>query len=237
MLRVKDLVAGYGDAPILKGVSITAKAGEITTIIGPNGAGKSTLLKAIFNLVTPMTGRIYFSDQDITGLPSHQLVRLGISFLMQRRTVFPELTVEENLEMALWKYRSVGKNRSKALEKVYELFPMLVALRTKPAYLLSGGEQRIVELARILLQDPKLVLVDEPTAGLSPKLALKIYDLFVRLKKNGAAVLMVDQNVKYAIQYSDKLYVMVNGYITMEYSGKMLSSSLKEIVNSWFKYS
>ncbi|MFZ8857432.1 MAG: ATP-binding cassette domain-containing protein, partial [Candidatus Caldarchaeales archaeon] len=97
MLRVKDLVAGYGDVPILKGVSITAEAGEITTIIGPNGAGKSTLLKAIFNLVTPMTGRIYFSDQDITGLPSHQLVRLGISFLMQRRTVFPELTVEENL--------------------------------------------------------------------------------------------------------------------------------------------
>jgi branched-chain amino acid transport system ATP-binding protein len=236
MLRVKDLVAGYGDVPVVKGVSITAEAGEITSIIGPNGAGKSTLLKAIFNLVTPTAGRIYLYDQDITGLPPNELVRLGVSFLMQRRTIFPELTVEENLEMALWKNRVARNNRSKALEKIYEMFPMIGALRTKPAYLLSGGEQRMVELARVIAQEPKLALVDEPTVGLSPKMVLKIYDMLVRLKESGAAVLMVDQNVRYATEYSDKLYVMVNGQVTMEGAGKTLSSSLREIVKSWLRY-
>jgi branched-chain amino acid transport system ATP-binding protein len=236
MLRVKDLVAGYGDVPVVKGVSITAEAGEITSIIGPNGAGKSTLLKAIFNLVTPTAGRIYLYDQDITGLPPNELVRLGVSFLMQRRTIFPELTVEENLEMALWKNRVARNNRSKALEKTYEMFPMIGALRTKPAYLLSGGEQRMVELARVIAQEPKLALVDEPTVGLSPKMVLKIYDMLVRLKESGAAVLMVDQNVRYATEYSDKLYVMVNGQVTMEGAGKTLSSSLREIVKSWLRY-
>jgi branched-chain amino acid transport system ATP-binding protein len=236
MLRVKDLVAGYGDVPVVKGVSITAEAGEITSIIGPNGAGKSTLLKAIFNLVTPTAGRIYLYDQDITGLPPNELVRLGVSFLMQRRTIFPELTVEENLEMALWKNRVARNNRSKALEKIYEMFPMIGALRTKPAYLLSGGEQRMVELARVIAQEPKLALVDEPTVGLSPKMVLKIYDMLVRLKESGAAVLMVDQNVRYATEYSDKLYVMVNGQVTLEGAGKTLSSSLREIVKSWLRY-
>jgi branched-chain amino acid transport system ATP-binding protein len=236
MLRVKDLVAGYGDVPVVKGVSITAEAGEITSIIGPNGAGKSTLLKAIFNLVTPTAGRIYLYDRDITGLPPNELVRLGVSFLMQRRTIFPELTVEENLEMALWKNRVARNNRSKALEKIYEMFPMIGALRTKPAYLLSGGEQRMVELARVIAQEPKLALVDEPTVGLSPKMVLKIYDMLVRLKESGAAVLMVDQNVRYATEYSDKLYVMVNGQVTMEGAGKTLSSSLREIVKSWLRY-
>jgi branched-chain amino acid transport system ATP-binding protein len=236
MLRVKDLVAGYGDVPVVKGVSITAEAGEITSIIGPNGAGKSTLLKAIFNLVTPTAGRIYLYDQDITGLPPNELVRLGVSFLMQRRTIFPELTVEENLEMALWKNRVARNNRSKALEKIYEMFPMIGALRTKPAYLLSGGEQRMVELARVIAQEPKLALVDEPTVGLSPKMVLKIYDMLVRLKESGAAVLMVDQNVRYATEFSDKLYVMVNGQVTMEGAGKTLSSSLREIVKSWLRY-
>jgi branched-chain amino acid transport system ATP-binding protein len=236
MLRVKDLVAGYGDMPIVRNVSITAEGGEITTIIGPNGAGKSTLLKAIFNLITPMAGRIYMSEQDITGLPPNELVRRGVSFLMQRRTVFPELTVEENLEMALWKDRVARNKRSKALERIYEMFPMIAALRTKPAYLLSGGEQRMVELARVIAQEPRLALVDEPTVGLSPKMVLKIYDMLVRLKESGAAVLMVDQNVRYATEYSDKLYVMVNGQVTMEGAGKTLSSSLREIVKSWLRY-
>jgi branched-chain amino acid transport system ATP-binding protein len=236
MLRVKDLVAGYGDMPIVRNVSITAEGCEITTIIGPNGAGKSTLLKAIFNLITPMAGRIYMSEQDITGLPPNELVRRGVSFLMQRRTVFPELTVEENLEMALWKDRVARNKRSKALERIYEMFPMIAALRTKPAYLLSGGEQRMVELARVIAQEPRLALVDEPTVGLSPKVVLKIYDMLVRLKESGAAVLMVDQNVRYATEYSDKLYVMVNGQVTMEGAGKTLSSSLREIVKSWLRY-
>ncbi|MEM3123978.1 MAG: ATP-binding cassette domain-containing protein, partial [Nitrososphaerota archaeon] len=147
MLQVRDLVAGYGDIPIIRKVSLTAEAGEITTIIGPNGAGKSTLLKAIFNLVKPMAGRIYVGGEDITGLPSNELVIKGVSFLMQRRTVFPELTVGENLEMALWKNRDRKGDSSKTLEMVYDMFPALASFRKKQAYLLSGGEQRMVELA------------------------------------------------------------------------------------------
>jgi len=236
VLRVKELVAGYGDMPIVRKVSITAEAGEITSIIGPNGAGKSTLLKAIFNLIPPMSGRIYLHDQDITGLPPNELVHRGVSFIMQRRSIFPELTVEENLEMALWKNRKAKNSRSEVIGRIYEMFPVIAAFKGKRAYLLSGGEQRMVELARVIAQEPKLALVDEPTVGLSPKMALKIYDLLVRLKESGAAVLMVDQNVRFATEFSDKLYVMVNGEVTMEGSGKNLSPSLKEIVKSWLRY-
>ncbi|MEM4314758.1 MAG: ABC transporter ATP-binding protein [Nitrososphaerota archaeon] len=236
MLQVRDLVAGYGDIPIIRKVSLTAEAGEITTIIGPNGAGKSTLLKAIFNLVKPMAGRIYVGGEDITGLPSNELVMKGVSFLMQRRTVFPELTVGENLEMALWKNRDRKGDSSKTLEMVYDMFPALASFRKKQAYLLSGGEQRMVELARIIVQKPRLALVDEPTVGLSPKVALNIYKTLMKLKERGTAILMVDQNVRHAIEVSDKLYVMVNGTVTMEGSGKALSASLRDIVASWLKY-
>jgi branched-chain amino acid transport system ATP-binding protein len=229
------LVAGYGDIPIVRRVSLEALKGEITSIIGPNGAGKSTLLKAIFNLIKPKAGRVLIDGVDVTGLPPHELVNRGVSFLMQRRTIFPELTVEENLEMALWKMRKDLKNKRGRLETVYELFPVIAKLKGKAAYLLSGGEQRLVELARIFLQEPKIILVDEPTVGLSPKAASTIYDMLTKMK-DGVAVLMVDQNIRYASQFSDKLYVMVNGVITMEGSGESLSSSLKEIVRSWLRY-
>ncbi|GBC68820.1 Lipopolysaccharide export system ATP-binding protein LptB [archaeon HR01] len=235
MLVVRDLVAGYGDIPIVRGVSLEARKDEITSIIGPNGAGKSTLLKAVFNLIKPKGGRVLIDGVDVTGLPPHKLVSLGVSFLMQRRTIFPELTVEENLEMALWKMRRNLTNRRERLERVYELFPAIARLRGRPAYLLSGGEQRQVELARVFLQEPKIVLVDEPTVGLSPKAAYGIYEMLTMMKGE-VAVLMVDQNIRYASQFSDKLYVMVNGVITMEGSGETLSSSLKEIVKSWLRY-
>lgn len=236
MLEVKGLVAGYGDVPIVRNVSLTAEAGAITTIIGPNGAGKSTLLKAVFNFVKPIAGRVYLSGEDITGLPPHQLVMRGVSFILQRRTIFPELTVEENLEMALWKNRGRERNSSDALENLYKTFPAIASLRNKQSYLLSGGEQRLVELARIIIQQPKVALVDEPTVGLSPKVSLRIYQTLVKLKESGAAILMVDQNVKNAAEISDKLYVMVNGAIAMEGDGRTMSKYLKDIVRSWLKY-
>lgn len=236
MLEVKGLVAGYGDIPIVRGVDLTASKGEITSIIGPNGAGKSTLLKAVFNLVKPLKGKIFVDGRDVTGLNPHELVRLGVSFIMQKRTIFPELSVEENLELALLKHRNSGKDLDVYIQRVYETFPIIAELKRKPAYLLSGGEQRLVELARIFLQEPKIALVDEPTVGLSPVAALKIYKMLSKMKEEGAAILMVDQNVRYATEYSDKLYVMVDGTITMEGDAKLLSTSLRDIIKSWLRY-
>lgn len=236
MLEVKGLVAGYGDIPIVRGVDLTASKGEITSIIGPNGAGKSTLLKAVFNLVKPLKGKILVDGRDVTGYNPHELVRLGVSFIMQKRTIFPELSVEENLELALLKHRNSGKDLDVYIQRVYETFPIIAELKRKPAYLLSGGEQRLVELARIFLQEPKIALVDEPTVGLSPVAALKIYKMLSKMKEEGAAILMVDQNVRYATEYSDKLYVMVDGTITMEGEARTLSSSLRDIIKSWLRY-
>ncbi|MDW8360306.1 MAG: ABC transporter ATP-binding protein [Candidatus Caldarchaeum sp.] len=236
VLEVKGLVAGYGDIPIVRGVDLTASKGEITSIIGPNGAGKSTLLKAVFNLVKPLKGKIFVDGRDVTGLNPHELVRLGVSFIMQKRTIFPELSVEENLELALLKHRNSGKDLDVYIQRVYETFPIIAELKRKPAYLLSGGEQRLVELARIFLQEPKIALVDEPTVGLSPVAALKIYKMLSKMKEEGAAILMVDQNVRYATEYSDKLYVMVDGTITMEGDAKLLSTSLRDIIKSWLRY-
>ncbi|MCS7138215.1 MAG: ATP-binding cassette domain-containing protein, partial [Candidatus Caldarchaeum sp.] len=155
---------------------------------------------------------------------------------MQKRTIFPELSVEENLELALLKHRNSGKDLDVYIQRVYETFPIIAELKRKPAYLLSGGEQRLVELARIFLQEPKIALVDEPTVGLSPVAALKIYKMLSKMKEEGAAILMVDQNVRYATEYSDKLYVMVDGTITMEGDAKLLSTSLRDIIKSWLRY-
>jgi len=236
MLQVKGLTVGYNSIPVVWRANIYAKSGEITSIIGPNGSGKSTLLKAIFSLIKPMEGEVILDGMDVTGKPPHELVKLGFSFLMQRRTCFPELTVAENLEIAMWKIRKEKEKTIEYLNEVYEMIPEINKLKKKKAYLLSGGEQRLVELARIFLQKPRIVLIDEPTVGLSPKMSYKIYEVLRKIKEEGVVVLMVEQNVRFAAQYSDKVYVMINGKISMEFSGNSLYDSLREVVQSWLKY-
>lgn len=212
MLEVKDLYVGYyKDLNILQGVSISAEKAKISVVLGANGVGKSTLLKAIFGFIKPSQGRISIEGVDVTHLRSHQLVDYGVSYIPQRQSVFPHMTVEENLELGAWSYRDDKQRLHEKLEENYERFPILKDRRRSPAGELSGGMQRMVELSRVLMIDPKLILVDEPTAGLAVMLSRDIYKLLVMLKDEGITVLLVDQNIRQAIEIADYVYVLELG--------------------------
>jgi len=212
VLEIDDLYVGYyKDLNILQGVSVTARTSQITAVLGPNGVGKSTLLKSIFGFVKPQGGEVRFAGQNIVGTPAHHLVDLGISYIPQHQSVFPQMTVEENLELGAWSFR---RDRGRIREKIednYERFPILRERKRSPAGELSGGMQRMVEVGRVMMTDPKLILVDEPTAGLALMLAEDIYDLLVRLKEEGVTILLVDQNIRQAIDIADYVYVLELG--------------------------
>ena len=212
MLEVKDLYVGYyKDLNILQGVNISAEEAKISAVLGANGVGKSTLLKAIFGFIKPSQGRVSVDGVDVTHLQSHQLVDHGVSYIPQRQSVFSHMTVEENLELGAWSYRQDKQRLQEKLEENYERFPILKDRRRSPAGELSGGMQRMVELARVLMVDPKLILVDEPTAGLAVMLSRDIYRLLVTLKDEGITVLLVDQNIRQAIEIADYVYVLELG--------------------------
>jgi len=217
MLEINDLYVGYyKDLNILQGVSLRARQAQITAVLGPNGVGKSTLLKSIFGFVKPQQGEVRFAEQDIVGTPAHHLVRLGISYIPQQQSVFPQMTVEENLELGAWSFRHDKARIRQKIEANYERFPILRERRRSPAGELSGGMQRMVELGRALMTDPKLILVDEPTAGLAVRLAREVYDLLIQLKDEGITILLVDQNICQAISISDYVYVLELGRIRHE---------------------
>lgn len=212
MLEIDDLYVGYyKDLNILQGVSLTARTSQITAVLGPNGVGKSTLLKSIFGFVKPQGGEIRFAGQNIVGTPAHHLVDLGISYIPQHQSVFPQMTVEENLELGAWSFRQDSDRIRQKIEDNYERFPILRERRRSPAGELSGGMQRMVEVGRVMMTDPKLILVDEPTAGLALMLARDIYQLLVKLKEEGVTILLVDQNIRQAIEISDYVYVLELG--------------------------
>jgi len=212
MLDIKDLYVGYyKDLNILQGVSLKARDARITAVLGPNGVGKSTLLKSIFGFVKPHQGELRFNGQDIVGTPAHHLVDLGISYIPQHQSVFPYMTVEENLELGAWSFRRDRERIREKIESNYERFPILRERRRSPAGELSGGMQRMVELGRVMMTDPQLILVDEPTAGLAIMLARDIYDLLVKLKDEGVTIMLVDQNIRQAIEIADYVYVLELG--------------------------
>ncbi len=212
VLEVQDLHVGYyKDLNILQGVSISAEEARISVVLGANGVGKSTLLKAIYGFIRPSQGRIMLDGVDVTNLRSHQLVDYGVSYIPQRQSVFRHMTVEENLEMGAWSYRGDRQRIREKIEANYERFPILKDRRRSPAGELSGGMQRMVELGRVLMTDPKLILVDEPTAGLAVLLSREIYKLLVTLKEEGITVLLVDQNIRQAIEIADYVYVLELG--------------------------
>jgi branched-chain amino acid transport system ATP-binding protein len=212
MLEIEDLYVGYyKDLNILQGVSLTARTSQITAVLGPNGVGKSTLLKSIFGFVKPQGGEIRFAGQNIVGTPAHHLVDLGISYIPQHQSVFPQMTVEENLELGAWSFRQDSDRIRQKIEANYERFPILRERRRSPAGELSGGMQRMVEVGRVMMTDPQLILVDEPTAGLALMLARDIYRLLVRLKEEGVTILLVDQNIRQAIDIADYVYVLELG--------------------------
>ena len=208
LLDVEDVVAGYGKVDILQGISIQVNAGQIATIIGPNGAGKSTLMKTVFGLLNPREGRVTFQDQDITRLKPSELASLGMGYVPQDKNIFPSLTVEENLELG--GFSKKGFRRS-SVDPVYDLFPFLSGLRKKKAGALSGGERQMVAIGRALVLEPKILLLDEPSAGLAPLLVAEIFKQIQRINEQGVSILIVEQNARKALQVSHWGFVLVMG--------------------------
>ena len=210
LLNAKDVVAGYApDLPILHKVSVSVDAGEVVSIIGPNGAGKSTFIKAIAGLVEVNAGQIFFYGRSILNIPTHKLALSGVAFVPQTGNVFSSLTIKENLILG-----SVGLTKKKAgerIEAIYKKYPILNERSHQRAGTLSGGQRQILAVARALLTEPRLILLDEPTAGLSPMAAKELFEVVRMLAKKGTAVLMVEQNAKAALSISDRGYVLAEG--------------------------
>ena len=207
-LRADDITAGYGRVPIITGISVTVPDGALTAIVGPNGAGKSTFAKALAGVVQPDAGRIFVGDAEITGLPCHLVVRRGLAYVPQNGNVFPTLTVTENLEMGAFTRRSGVRER---ISEVLDIFPDLRTAAGKKAGLLSGGQQNLLGMARALMLDPRAVIFDEPTAGLSPKYTDVVWDQIARITDTGTAALVVEQNVDRALAHAGHVYVFVAG--------------------------
>ena len=221
LLDVRHINSGYGEMTILRDISMRVDPGEVVTLIGPNGAGKSTLLKTIFGLLMPTEGRIRFEDTDITGLTPPALVRRGMSFVPQVDNVFPSLTVQENLEMGAF-VRSDGF--AERLEEMYTFFPTLRLKRKQRVGGLSGGERQMVAMGRALMLDPRLLLLDEPSAGLSPRLVSMVFEKMAEINHTGVALLIVEQNARQALRLSHRGYVLASGQVRLEGTGDQLLS-------------
>jgi len=219
LLEASQVSSGYGDMSILHDVSIRVEPGEVVTLLGPNGAGKSTFLKTIFGLLHPSAGRIRFKDIDITGLKPPQLVHHGMAYVPQVDNVFPSLTVQENLEMGAFVRRD---NFAARLEEMFSLFPALRQKRRLKVGHLSGGERQMVAMGRALMLDPTLLLLDEPSAGLSPRLVGLIFEKMVEINQAGVALLIVEQNARQALRLSHRGYVMASGQVRLEGAGDEL---------------
>ena len=217
VLRAEDVVAGYGEVEILHGLSVVLNEGEIVSVIGPNGAGKSTLLKAIFGLVHVREGRVQLMDQDATNLPPDRIVQMGMSYVPQTENVFPSLSINENLEMGAFVRRDGLRER---LERVYGLFPDIAGRRRERAGRLSGGQRQMLALARALMLDPKVLLLDEPSASLSPKMVDSVFEKIGEINRGGVAILLVEQNAKEALTFSTRAYVLAMGVNRFEGEAK-----------------
>ncbi len=218
MLKVENLYSGYEKMEIIKGISLEVGKREIVAIIGPNGSGKSTFLKTIFGTAKIFKGRIYFNGEDITKLKPSEVVARGISYVPQTDNVFLNLTVMENLELGAY----LRKNYEK-IEDVFDIFPVLKEKRKEKALNLSGGERQMLAIARALIQEPKLLLLDEPSAGLAPKLVGEVLEKISEIKNLGLSVVLVEQNVKKALGIADRVCVFVGGKKVYEGSPEELS--------------
>ncbi len=209
MLEVTDLRAGYyRDLDVLRGVSIRARPAAVTAILGANGVGKSTLLKAIYGFLTPTAGQVLVGGSEITGTPPHRMVDLGVAYMPQQPGVFAQMSVEENILIGAWTFRRDKLRTRQKLDESYERFPILDTRRASPAGELSGGQQRMVELARVLMTEPRFLLVDEPSAGLAPVIADGVYATLDGLRRTGVGIVLVDQDIPRALRIADYVFVI-----------------------------
>ena len=219
ILYTENVVAGYlPEVDILTGVSIAVREGEIVTVVGPNGAGKSTLIKTIFGLLRPRGGLVQLRNEDITGLAPHSITRRGMSYVPQLDNIFPSLSVEENLEMG-----ALDRSRSRErMGAMYELFPRLGERKSQAAGTMSGGERQMVAMARALMPDPQVLLLDEPSAGLAPAFVDAIFEKVEEVNRSGVTIVMVEQNARRALAMSDRGYVLDLGQDRFEGKGEEL---------------
>ena len=223
ILKVEDINVYYGAIHAIKGVSFEVNEGEIVTLIGANGAGKTTTLQAVSGLLRSRTGSIEFMGENLGHIPAHKIVEKGLAQVPEGRRVFLQMTVEENLEMGAYTQPNSGVDRD--LEKVYEQFPRLRERRRQIAGTLSGGEQQMLAMGRVLMSNPKLLMLDEPSMGLAPILVEQIFDIIKELHKKGTTILLVEQNAQMALSVADRAYVMETGKITLSGTGAELAAS------------
>lgn len=214
MLKVENLVVSYGGIEALKGISLEVPKGQIVTLIGANGAGKSTLLRSIVGLVKPKSGQIVYNGDNITGLNSQQIVKKGLTLVPEGRRIFPNLTVLENLQIGAY-MRSDKEGIQKDIDWVYEMFPRLQERSWQMAGTLSGGEQQMLAIGRALMCKPKMLLLDEPSMGLSPLLVQEIFSIIHDVNQSGVTILLVEQNAKMALEIANRAYVLETGSIVM----------------------
>ena len=236
MLTANNIVAGYVDEiDILQDVSVEVQDKHITSVIGPNGSGKSTLMRVICGFLTPKSGQVLWDGNDLTGRPSHSMAALGICYLPQERTVFPHLTVEQNIHLGAWTFRNDKNRIDSALDRVYELFPLMRERRNSKAGDLSGGMQKILEIARGMMIKPQILICDEPTVGLAPIIAKEVYDTIERLKQDGLTILLVDQNVREAIRIGDFVYVLEVGQNKVSGTKAEFETDLHDMIKNWLQ--
>ena len=221
LLRVEALDVYYGAVHALKGVTLGAQPGEIVTLIGANGAGKSTLLRTLSGLIRARSGKIEFDGRDLTRLPAHEIVALGVSQSPEGRMVFANLTVEDNLELGAYRRKDRAGIRADR-DQVYQLFPRLLERRKQPAGTLSGGEQQMLAIGRALMSRPRLLLLDEPSLGLAPLLVREIFKTIREINKRGVTVLLVEQNAHMALSIAGRGYVLETGHVRFEDEARRL---------------
>lgn len=221
VLVMQNIDAGYGDVIIVHNVSITVGNGEIVAIVGPNGSGKSTLLKSLFGFAKLFRGRVFYQGQDVTGMTSERLISLGIGYVPQINNVFPNLSIAENLDMGAYKRRDKASIKA-AMTEIFEMFPELGVKRNALAGNLSGGERQMLAIARAMMAQPKVLLLDEPLASLAPKPISAILSKLKSIEAKGTAILIVEQNVTKALGISQRGYVLVDGACAMEGAAELL---------------
>lgn len=222
-LEIEQIRVRYSGLPVIHGVSLSVRGGEAVCVIGGNGAGKSTILRAVMGAQPPFSGRILFDGQPIQGLRTEAVVRLGLVYVPEEKMLFKPLSVEENLLLGAYSLRDF-KKIARNLDSIYELFPRLFERRKQPASTLSGGEQQMAVIGRGLMSNPKLLMLDEPSLGLSPLLVAELFDTIAKLKAQGITILLVEQNVREALDLCDRGYVLQTGKIVEEGSGAELLS-------------
>ena len=231
LLELRSVVGGYVEGiNILNGVELTVEAGSLTGIIGPNGAGKSTLLKTVFGFLHPRGGRIAFDGRDISADVPHVIKRLGIGYVPQGTNTFPQLTVHENLQLGAWVFRRDAARVTQMLERAYAAFPRLGEKRSLRATGLSGGEAKMLSIAKEMVTDPRLLLIDEPSAGLSPKITEQVYSQLLAARARGLTILLVDQNIAKAVEISDYLYMLEMGTVRRAGPRQAFADQLRELI-------